>query len=183
MQGLREFEVYDFLQRPGRDLSSFKANVLDLLDTRAWYLHRSPDGRLFFKNQQNLAAKLRSTAQALNSETVLKELRKYLEDRFTPVVRDAYQIVAVLPGLDEVQVEQDKVVLVLAEPSGGHGGLPISQEWQGWWTHQSFKNRVMFLTGSRMVMQNVNDSARQVRALRSIEEELNAENTPPNDPQ
>lgn len=183
VHGLREFEVYDFLQRPGRDLSSFKTNVLDLLDTRAWYLHRSPDGRLFFKNQQNLAAKLRSTAQALNNETVLKELRKYLEDRFAPVVRDAYQFVAVLPALDEVQVEQDKVVLVLAEPSGGHAGLPISQEWQGWWTHQSFKNRVIFLTGSRMVMQNVNDSARQVRALKSIEEELNAESTPPNDPQ
>ena len=183
VHGLREYEVYDFLQSPGRDLSSFKTNVLDLLDTRAWYLHRSPDGRLFFKNQQNLAAKLRSTAQALNNETVLKELRKFLEDRFAPLVRDAYQSVAVLPALDEVPVEQDRVVLVLAEPSGGHAGLPISQEWQGWWAHQSFKNRVIFLTGSRMVMQNVNDSARQVRALKSIEDELNAEGTPPNDPQ
>ena len=183
VHGIREYELYDFLQRPGRDLSAFKASVLDILDTRAWYLHRSQDGRLFFKNQQNLAAKLRSTAQALNNETVLKELRKFLEDRFAPLVRDAYQSVAVLPALDEVQLEQDKVALVLAEPSGGHGGLPLSQEWQGWWSHQSFKNRIIFLTGSRMVIQNVNDSARQVRALQSIEDELHAEATPTNDPQ
>ncbi len=183
VHGLREYELFDFLQRPGRDLSAFKASVLDILDTRAWYLHRSQDGRLFFKNQQNLAAKLRSTAQALNNETVLKELRKFLEERFSPFVRDAYQSVVVLPGLDEVQLEQDKVVLVLAEPSGGHGGLPLSQEWQGWWDHQSFKNRIIFLTGSRMVIQNVNDSARQVRALQSIEDELRAEATPTNDPQ
>jgi hypothetical protein len=183
VHGIREYELYDFLQRPGRDLSAFKASVLDILDTRAWYLHRSQDGRLFFKNQQNLAAKLRSTAQSLNNETVLKELRKFLADRFAPLVRDAYQSVAVLPGLDEVQLEQDKVVLVLAEPSGGHGGLPLSQDWQGWWAHQAFKNRILFLTGSRMVIQNVNDSARQVRALQSIEEELRAEATPTNDPQ
>lgn len=181
--GLREYEVYDFLQRPGRDLSSFKSTVLDLLDTRAWYLHRSQDGRLFFKNQQNLAAKLRSTAQALNNQTVFKELRKYLERRFEPSTRDAYQSVVVLPGLDEVHLDQDKVTLVLAEPSGGHGGLPLGQDWQGWWAHQSFKNRVIFLTGSRLVMQNVSDAARQVRALTSLEDELKAEATPANDPQ
>lgn len=62
IHGLREYQLVDCLQRPGRDLSTFKANVLDKLATRAWYLHNSADGRLFFKNQQNLAAKLRATA-------------------------------------------------------------------------------------------------------------------------
>jgi len=60
IHGLREYQLVDCLQRPGRDLSTFKANVLDKLATRAWYLHNSADGRLFFKNQQNLAAKLRA---------------------------------------------------------------------------------------------------------------------------
>jgi predicted AAA+ superfamily ATPase len=48
IQGLREYQLVDCLQRPGRDLSTFKANVLDKLATRAWYLHNSADGRLFF---------------------------------------------------------------------------------------------------------------------------------------
>ena len=41
VHGLRN-KLYDCLQRPGRDLSGFKTNVLDKLATRAWYLHNSP---------------------------------------------------------------------------------------------------------------------------------------------
>jgi hypothetical protein len=40
-----------------------------------------------------------------------------------------------------------------------------------------------FLTGSRDTFQKVLDSARQTRALQSIEDELKAENTPSDDPQ
>ena len=76
IHGLREYQLVDCLQRPGRDMSTFKINVLDKLATRAWYLHNSADGRLFFKNQQNLAAKLRSTALSLNTETVDRMLRE-----------------------------------------------------------------------------------------------------------
>jgi hypothetical protein len=183
VNGLRDFEVYDFLQRPGRDLSALKTKVLDELDIRAWYLHRSQDGRLFFKNQQNLAARLRSTAEGLHNESVAKELRRFLKERFDPVLKDLYQRAELLPALDEVLVEQDRVCLILAEPSGAFEGLALAKEWQDWWAQQTFKNRVMFLTGSKMVMGNVKDAARQYRALESIEEELVAENTQPNDPQ
>ena len=48
--GLRESEVIGFLCAPGRDLSTVKKSVVDYLPTQAWYLHRSQDGRLFFKN-------------------------------------------------------------------------------------------------------------------------------------
>jgi len=83
IHGLREYQLVDCLQRPGRDLSTFKTNVLDKLATRAWYLHNSADGRLFFKNQQNLAAKLRATALSLHGETVDRMLREHLEDYFS----------------------------------------------------------------------------------------------------
>jgi hypothetical protein len=105
---LREYQLVDCLQRPGRDLSTFKANVLDKLATRAWYLHNSADGRLFCKNQQNLAAKLRSTALSLHSETVDRMLREHLESYFSATMRDCYQVIKVLPPLDEVQIDQEK---------------------------------------------------------------------------
>ena len=108
IHGLREYQLVDCLQRPGRDLSTFKANVLDKLATRAWYLHNSADGRLFFKNQQNLAAKLRATAQSLHAETVDRMLREHLEQHFAVSLRDCYQVVKVLPPPDEVQVEQER---------------------------------------------------------------------------
>jgi len=183
IHGLREYQLVDCLQRPGRDLSTFKANVLDKLATRAWYLHNSADGRLFFKNQQNLAAKLRSTALSLHSETVDRMLRQHLESYFSASMRDCYQVVMVLPPPDEVQVEQEKTTLVIVRPGGQANQLPISADWQAWWSQQQYKNRVLFLTGSRDTFQKVLDSARQTRALQSIDDELRSENTPPDDPQ
>ena len=183
IHGLREYQLVDCLQRPGRDLSTFKTNVLDKLATRAWYLHNSADGRLFFKNQQNLAAKLRSTALALHSETVDRMLREHLEQYFSAPLRDCYQVVKVLPPPDEVAVEQEKTTLVIVRPGGQANRLPISADWKAWWDQQQYKNRVLFLTGSRDTFQKVLDSARQTRALQSIEDELKAENTPSDDPQ
>jgi hypothetical protein len=183
IHGLREYQLVDCLQRPGRDLSTFKANVLDKLAIRAWYLHNSADGRLFFKNQQNLAAKLRSTAQSLHSETVDRMLREHLEDYFASSLRDCYQTVKVLPPPDEVQIEQDKTTLIIVRPGGYSNQLPVSSDWQAWWSQQQYKNRVLFLSGSRDTFQKVVDSARQTRALDSIEEELKAENTTADDPQ
>jgi len=183
IHGLREYQLVDCLQRPGRDLSTFKANVLDKLATRAWYLHNSADGRLFFKNQQNLAAKLRSTALSLHTETVERMLREHLESYFSASLRDCYQVVKVLPPPDEVQVEQEKTTLVIVRPGGQANHLPISADWQAWWDQQPYKNRVLFLTGSRDTFQKVLDSARQTRALQSIEDELRSENTPSDDPQ
>jgi hypothetical protein len=180
---LREYQLVDCLQRPGRDLSTFKANVLDKLATRAWYLHNSADGRLFFKNQQNLAAKLRATALSLHAETVDRMLREHLESHFAPSLRDCFQIVKVLPPPDEVQVEQERTTLVVVRPGGQANQLPISIDWQAWWTQQQYKNRVLFLSGSRDTFQKVIDAARQTRALQSIEDELKSENTPSDDPQ
>lgn len=183
IHGLREYQLVDCLQRPGRDLSTFKANVLDKLATRAWYLHNSADGRLYFKNQQNLAAKLRSTALSLHTETVDRMLREHLEQHFVPSLRDCYQTVKVLPPPDEVQVEQEKTTLVVVRPGGQANQLPISGDWQAWWGQQQYKNRVLFLSGSRDTFQKVIDAARQTRALQNIEDELRSENTPSDDPQ
>ena len=183
IQGLREYQLVDCLQRPGRDLSSFRVNVLDKLATRAWYLHNSADGRLFFKNQQNLAAKLRSTAQALHPETVDLMLRKHLNDYFTPSLKDCYQTIAVLPPPDQVHVDQEKTTLIIVRPGGQSNQLPVSADWQEWWKQQQYKNRVLFLSGSRDTFQKVVDSARQTRALQSIEEDLRSDNTAADDPQ
>jgi hypothetical protein len=183
IHGLREYQVIDCLQRPGRDLSTFKANVLDKLAIRAWYLHTSADGRHFFKNQQNLAAKLRSTALSLHAETVERMLRDHLDDYFAASMRDCYQIVKVLPPLDEVPLEQERTTLVITRPGGQANQLPIASDWQAWWEQQQYKNRVLFLSGSRDTFQKVIDAARQTRALQSIQDELKSEGTPPDDPQ
>ena len=183
IHGLREHELVDCLQRPGRNLSTFKANVLDKLATRAWYLHASADGRLYFKNQQNLAAKLRSTALSLHAEVVDRMLRNRLTEAFTPTMRDCYQHCEIIPPPDSVKVEVEKTTLVIVRPGGNANQLPISSEWQDWWAQQDYKNRVLFLSGTRDTYQKLVDAARNSQALASIENDLVSQNLPSNDPQ
>jgi hypothetical protein len=82
-----------------------------------------------------------------------------------------------------VQVDQEKTTLVIVRPGGQANQLPISADWQAWWEQQQYKNRILFLTGSRDTFQKVLDSARLTRALQSIADELKSENTPSDDPQ
>jgi Protein of unknown function (DUF499)/Chitobiase/beta-hexosaminidase C-terminal domain len=183
IHGLREYQLVDCLQRPGRDLSTFKANVLDKLATRAWYLHNSADGRLFFKNQQNLAAKLRSTALSLHPATVERELSERLNAALKPSVNDCYQLVKVLPPINNEPVDQDKTTLIIVRPGNQSNQLPISADWQNWWEQQVYKNRILFLTGGKDTYQKLLDAARQSRALQSLEDDLKQELVADDDPQ
>jgi hypothetical protein len=110
-------------------------------------------------------------------------LRERLESSFQPSLRDCYQVVKVMPPLDEVQLEQEKTTLIITRPGGQANGLPIAQDWQDWWQQQAYKNRVLFLSGSKDTYIKILDAARQSRALVSIEDELRAESTAPDDPQ
>ncbi len=182
--GLRESEIVGFLCSPGRDLSTVKKSVIDYLPTQAWYLHRSQDGRLFFKNVQNLAAKLHSLANSYNEQTTLKELRSYLAELFEPKTKDCYQKLEVLPGLDEVNLEVDKVTLIITEPTRSpNSSSKLSEDWHNFTEDQEYKNRVLFLTGSHETMKRIIEQARQYRAILTIKEELERDRISPRDPQ
>ena len=114
--GLRQNDIIAYLCAPGRDISRVKKEIVDYLPTQAWYLHQSNDGRLYYKDIQNLAAKLHSTARQYNQQTCIRELRTYLEGLFQPSVRDCYQRLEMLAAVDEVQLEADKTTL-LSDPA------------------------------------------------------------------
>jgi len=182
--GLRESEVIGFLCTPGRDLSTVKKSVVDYLPTQAWYLHRSQDERLFFKNVQNLAAKLHSLANSYNEQTTLKELRSYLTELFEPKTKDCYQKLEVLPGLEEVNLEIDKVALIIIKPTRSpNSSSKLSEDWHKFAEDQEFKNRVLFLTGSHETMERIIEQARQRRAILTIKAELESDRISPRDPQ
>jgi hypothetical protein len=182
--GLRDGDIVSFLCAPGRDISAVKKNVIDYLPTQAWYLHRSVDGRLFFKNIQNLAAKLHSQANSYNEESCLKELRKYVEGLFTPHSRDCYQDIRVLPDLDAVELRMDRVTLIITEPAANPvQNSKLSEAWQKFYDSADFKNRVMFLTGSRRTMERLMEQTRQYKAINDILAEFNSERMASSDQQ
>lgn len=55
--GLSLSEVISYLCTPGRDLSKLPKDVLGVLATKAWYLHSSREGKLYFKNVQTRIAR------------------------------------------------------------------------------------------------------------------------------
>lgn len=182
--GLRDSDIVSFLCAPGRDISAVKKNVIDYLPTQAWYLHRSIDGRLFFKNIQNLAAKLHSQANSYNEESCLKELRNYLAGLFTPHSRDCYQDMRVLPALDEVELKMDRVNLIITQPATNPvQNSKLSEEWQKFFDSADFKNRVLFLTGSHRSMGRLIEQTRQYKAINDILAEFNAERMASSDQQ
>jgi hypothetical protein len=182
--GLRESDIMGYLCAPGRDISNVKKSIVDYLPTQAWYLHASQDGRLFFKNIQNLAAKLHSLAESYNKESCIKELRNYLATLFTPGLKDCYQRVEILPGIDEVNIEADKIILVITEPTTEPNATSrLSPEWNTFAEDIEYKNRVAFLTGSHDTLGRVVEQAAQHKAVLSILADFDTERLADNDPQ
>ena len=178
--GLAIPELIAYLCEPDRDLSRLKGDVLEKLSTAAWYLHSTRDGKLFFKNVQNLNAKLESLVKAYVPEQALSELRDRLNQLFKPANSWCYQRVHVLPAVDEIELEQDKVALIVTEPYVGSGLRP---ELQQFYEQVTWKNRIAYLTGTKNTYDLLLDIGKRLKAIGHILDELHADQTPDNDPQ
>jgi len=178
--GLSIAELVAYLCAPGRNLARLKAEVLEKLATAAWYLHSNRDGKLFFKNTENLNAKLESLAKAYIREQSLLELRGRLDQLFKPTDGWCYQQVLALPPLDDVELDLDKVALVISEPFVGQG---LNPQLRKFWEQTTYKNRVVFLTGARNTFESLLESAKRLKAIQHIIEEMETEKVPSTDPQ
>ncbi|MBE7157121.1 MAG: DUF499 domain-containing protein [Rhodospirillales bacterium] len=178
--GLTLTEVVSLLCRPGRDVARLPKDVLGVLTTKAWYLHTDRDGRIFFKNVENLNAKLSSIAKTYTREISLKELGRFLGAIFAPKIGDLYQTVLSLPAVDEIDLAADKVTMVIPEPPMG-GGLDPSLK--KFWDDATYQNRVLFLAGERETMERLLEAAAELKAISFIIEELKAQRVPDTDPQ
>ena len=178
--GLSIPELIAYLAEPGRDLARLKTDVLEKLATAAWYLHSDRDGKLFFKNVQNLNAKLESLVRIYLPDQAVKELRTHLSDVFAPTIGSCYQVVLALPAIDEIELEQDRVSLVITEPYTGTGLRP---ELKGFFENATWKNRVAILTGARNTYDQLIDTGKRLRAIQQILNELKTDKIADNDPQ
>jgi hypothetical protein len=179
--GLTRSDIVAYLAAPGRDLSGL-TRAIDQLQTDAWYLHASVGannvGVLFFKNVENLNAKLESYSRSASREEREKELRQRLEKMFEPTGKKCYQKVAALPALDQVQLSPDQITLVIMRPDTVGGS-----EMQRFYDAQTFKNRVVFLTTRDQEYQPVLGHIARLRAIDAIIAEFQHENRRENDPQ
>ena len=177
--GLSKSEIIGNMVLPNRDMSNFKT-LIDLYFSKAWYLYTDKDGRLFYRDIQNVNAKLTSMVTSFNNEQAKQEIKKILQERFAPKVKDCYQKLLVFPAVDEIQTSRDSVTLVLFEPNPA-GGLP--EELKTFLNEEVYPNRIMFLSGQHDTMNNLLEVAKQQKAILSIIDELKKERIPETDTQ
>src|SRR5690606_29211040 len=179
--GLSMQELMGYIVEQGRDLTGLKQS-LDEYSTRAWYLYKYKNNRLFFKDIKNVNAELISLVDTYSYDFAKAKIKEFLEEKFMPTRKDCYQEVLVFPSIDEIDLSRDKVTLVLTEPSRDASGL--KKELEKFFEDTTYKNRVMFLTGQRNSMDNLVGVGKNYVAINQIIYNLKYEDKlPESDPQ
>jgi len=169
--GLTRGEIITNLCAPEREIEKIRDVLGALQNEICWYLHQDNAGKIYFKNTENLVAKLRSLSESFSAEAALKDVKERLEEIFAPEMKDCYQEVAVLPALDDLTITQDKVTLVLYEPSSSR----IHPEIRDFYDNLDFKNRALFLSGQRETMRALTLIGKEYKAIKSILSEMESE--------
>lgn len=177
--GLTRPEIFAYLCAPGRDIAALPDTINALENERCWYLHRDNSGKIHFKNTENLNARLHSLASSYNREATLPDIKEFLARIFEPEEKDCYQTVFILPAVDDIQIGQDKVALVLYEPSSGK----LHSDLERFYQNLDYKNRVMFLSGQRETMSNLVSVGKEYKAIRTIIADMDSSGVRTDDPQ
>lgn len=163
--GLTMNEVIAYIASPGRDITNLNKG-LDELKQRAWYLYFDRDNRLFFRQVQNVNAKLNDEIRGFTYEQAKLHIREILKDKFKASQNDCYQEVLVFPSIQEIDLKKNKITLILTEPGADNKGL--SSDLLKFYDDATYKNRVMFLTGQRVAMDNLIDITKAYKAIENI---------------
>jgi len=162
--GLLESDITGYLCKPFVDLNNYK-KALDEIVSQCWYLKTDNRGRVYFQNTKNMIAELNTLVDSYSNESAKKELRKFLETNFSPKLKSCYEQLYVLPAIDEIRVEQNRISLIIFEPFTGTGLHP---DLQSFYENCPYKNRVLFLSGQRSIMEKLYLNSKQLMAIQQI---------------
>lgn len=177
--GLTESEIFGYLSAPDTDINEIKA-CLDELKSLSWYMKQDNRGRLYFQNTKNMVAEMNTLVDSYTNENAKKELRRILEQNFSPQLKDCYELLYVLPAVDEIDLDQNKISLVIFEP---YPGSILHPDLKKFHDNISLKNRVMFLSGRRNMMERLYINSKKLKAMQQIVDNMVSEGIPATDQQ
>ncbi|MGB4439764.1 MAG: DUF499 domain-containing protein, partial [Sedimentibacter sp.] len=169
--GINDSEILGYLCEPNIELNNYK-KALEEIKTQSWYLKQDNRGRLYFQNTKNMIAEMNTLIDSYSNENAKKELKKFLEENFKPSMKNCYEQLYVLPAIDEIQLEMNKISLVIFEP---YPGNKLHPDLQSFYDSTPYKNRVMFLSGQRNVMEKLYQNSKRLTAIRQIIASMQAE--------
>lgn len=177
--GLSVSEIIGYMVTPSRDMSNFK-QLIEQFSGKAWYLYTDSKDNLYFKDIQNVNAKLNTYIQGYNNEQAKQEIKRLLEKRFMPKSKDCYQKLLVFPAVDDIQLSKEYTTLILFEPNISGG---LARELQQFFLDCDYPNRVRFLSGQHDTMSDLLEAAKEQKAISNIIKELKEEKVAENDTQ
>ena len=179
--GLSVQEVIGYMAGPGKDITGLKQG-LEEFSTKAWYLYKDKANRVYFKDIKNVNAELIDLVNGYSYEFGRQAIKKILEEKFKPEQKHCYQEVKVFPSIDEIDLSRDKTTLVLTEPSTDSSGL--NKDLKRFYEDNTYKNRIMFLTGQRNSMENLVAKGKEYSGIDTIINKMkNEEKLPETNPQ
>jgi hypothetical protein len=167
-RGLTDAELAEYLLGPGRSIVGMPDALKKLYDN-CWYIEQTKSGRYLFNRYKNLNAQVNSYVKACSNIDRDAQIEAKLTEMFEPKDKRCYQKLAVLPALDEVQLERDKTTLVVLKPD-----TDFSKYFGG----EKYKNRVAILTADDQTgIFNVNKKAQRLWAINQVVKDLSVEDT------
>lgn len=171
LRGLTDGELIETLVDPLLEVSEIKA-ALGRIQGQAWYLFQGVDLRVFFGQTANVTAEITEIASNIAEEQVDQTLRGKLQEVFKPRAGALYSDrMAILPALDEIQLDDDRPTLVILERAADK----LPQDFVDWWNKQDLQNRVLVLTADPNAVSTLRTSARRMRAIDKVEERIKAQ--------
>lgn len=162
--GLTMNEIIAYVATPGRDITTIQKGF-DELKIKAWYLYFDRDNRLFFRKVQNVNAQLNDEIRGFTYDQAKLHIKDLLINQFIPSQKDCYQDLLIFPSIEEIELSKSKVTLILTEPSSEAG---LKKEISQFYEDSILKNRVMFLTGQRVAMDNLIEITKSYKAIENI---------------
>jgi len=171
MRGLTDGELIEDLVDPLLEVSEIKG-ARGRLQGQAWYLFQGVDLRVFFGQTANVTAEITDIAANIAEEQVDQTLRTKLQEVFRPRTGSLYSDrMAILPGLDELELDDDRPTLIVLERPADK----LPQDFVDWWNKQDLQNRVLVLTADPNAVATLRTSARRMRAIEKVEERIKAQ--------
>lgn len=170
VNGLSERDAYGYLAAPGANLDEYR-KAFDEMRSRCWYLKSDTAGRYAFQHTKSMVAEISSLVDSYSNELARQELMKTLKANFSPRLRNCYELLYVMPAIDEIKLEMNKVALVIYEPYAGGGLHP---DLRAFYDNAVFKNRLLFLSGPKATMDTLYENSKRRTAIESVIDTMRA---------
>jgi hypothetical protein len=161
-QGLNRLELGAACAVPDRDLQDLDGVIDTLVDT-CRYLHRGENGRLRFRNIENIRVWVKNRAVDMSDSKKEDFVRDYLKKQFEPKERLLYSNVQVFPSVDEVELTPDRLTLLIKQPKKP---MEAANERNEFFASQRYKNQILILSGAKNGWKEIMEAAGILAAIK-----------------